>query len=141
MDIKTTAVYFYVQRDSRFYTSVLGSVLPWSRFQLNVGNAMSLTGIFTAPYSGVYYFSFSGVKYASQYAMFVYLRLNSNNIGLAEATSSGIDLYESMSLHSTLQLKKGDQIDLWISGQTYLFEDERRRTHFTGWLIEEDLEL
>ena len=115
-------------------------MLPWSRSQLNIGNAMSLTGIFTAPYNGIYHFSFSGVKDASKEPLFVYLRLNSNKVGLAEAASSSSILYDSMSLHSTLQLEKGDKIDLWITGSTSLYDDNSHRTHFTGWLIEEDLE-
>lgn len=142
VDVKTSPVYFYVQRDSSYYSSG-GSAIPWTKSKLNVGNAMNLgTGVFTVPRDGIYHFAFSGMKYASTQELFVYLRVNGNNIGLAEAAQSSVVLYETFSIHSTLQLNKGDNVDLWfIGGHASLYDKSTSITHFTGWLVEENLHL
>lgn len=144
VDIKTSPVHFYVQRESSVYPGN-GMVLRWEKSRLNMGNAMDLTsGVFTAPRGGIYHFEFSGVKDASTKSLVIKIRLNGIVVGTAEACTSPIVIYEATSLHSTLQLNKGDRIDLWITGETSLYDQKDEnvyRTHFTGWLIEEDLQL
>ena len=58
-DIKTApGVSFYVQRNST-YASV-NTTIPYEVTRLNVGGAMNaVTGVFTAPVNGRYYFSFT----------------------------------------------------------------------------------
>ena len=105
--MKTSPVHFYVQRNasySLFYNS--GAVIPWELARLNMGNAMNLTtGIFTAPKDGLYHFDFSGYSQAN--TLVASLRLNGVNVGKTHDSDVG-------SIHSTLLLKKGDQIDMWL---------------------------
>ena len=47
-----------------------------------------------------------------------------------------------LTLQSTLNLKSGDQVWLQIGGSstgTYLFDDSNHRTHFTGFMLEEEI--
>ena len=132
VDVKSFPVHFYVQRSSSFAT--IGTV-PWQTAALNIGNAMDLaTGIFTAPRDGVYQFHFSG--FGNSNAFYIYLRLNGYNV----AYTYGHTNYDSASLQSRLQLKKGDTVNMFLAGGT-LFDNADRYTSFTGWLDDEQLHL
>ena len=95
------------------------------------------TGIFTAPRDGVYHFQFSGV---ADIYVDINLRLNGANIGVAYADVGNSGGVVTASLQSTLQLKSGDRVDIYLVAGT-LFDNSNRFSHFTGWLDEEDLQL
>ena len=98
---------------------------------MNVG-----TGIFTASKAGVYHFHFAGWAFR-QSKFSIFLRLNGGHVveAWADAGKSGDD--DAASLHSTLQLNQGDQVDLWLrEGSLY-----GSSSQFTGWLDEESLQL
>ena len=137
MDLKTSPVHFYVQRSNRF--SKKNSPITFELERLNIGGAMNIkTGIFTAPRNGVYHFDFSFLKDVSQNFVTVFLRKNGVNIGATEASgSANFDLQSS--LHSTLKLDSGDKVDLFEVRGGVIIDDPDHYTHFTGWLIEEDL--
>ena len=61
-DFKSSSdVYFNVQRQSNYDT--INSVVPYEVTQLNIGGAMNISsGVFTAPTSGRYFFSFNAVS-------------------------------------------------------------------------------
>ena len=138
LDIKSSqGVYFYVTRN-KMEDDDTPKTIRFNKQLLNVGNAMDMsTGVFTAPTPGIYQFSFSMTK--DGYAMgelFVYLRLNSKNIGLAISNSG---FYAGLaSFQSVLALKKGDHIDLHkfqgkMNGETFNI------CHFTGMMLEENM--
>ena len=132
VNVKTLPVQFYVQRSSNYSTA--GLTIPWEVARLNTGNALNLeTGVFTAPRNGIYHFAFSG--YGSLSSSFgIYLRLNKANVAYAFASAS----YGQASLQSTLELKKGDQIDLFLYGGI-LYDDINHYSSFSGWLDEESI--
>ena len=137
-DVKSSSVYFYVQRSTSFSTENVP--IPFEVTRLNVGNAMNAaSGIFTASRPGTYFFSFSGL--ASQKSFISpQLYLNGNLIGTGMADVEALD-YPTFSIQSTLQLNARDEVSLKLNsgGTGYLFDDGAHYSHFTGWLLQEDL--
>jgi len=141
VEVKTASVHFYVQRQSDFDTEY--TVIPFQVEQLNVGGAMDTkTGVFTAPVSGIYHFGFSCLMHAKSWYLDIFLQLNGNNIGVATSNTEqyGGKAYLTISMHSSLRLKKGDRINLY-KHRGALRDSESRYTHFSGWLVEEDMTL
>ncbi|XP_046646354.1 uncharacterized protein LOC124336548 [Daphnia pulicaria] len=145
-DVKSAPVHFYVQRNDSF--STIGSAIPFNLALVNEGNAMDLaSGIFTAPRPGIYFFSFAGRGrlLSSSYSWFdSNFYLNGNLIGRSGISEGNtpIDQYNPLTLQSTLKLKKGDQ--LWVTidylgSSSYLFDDSSHFTHFTGFMLEEEI--
>jgi hypothetical protein len=113
---------------------------------MNEGNAMDLTtGIFTAPRPGIYFFSFTalaGFPASSSYASFSsFLYLNGNLIGSSYIKEyNPVNHYSPLTLQSTLNLKKGDQVWVQISpGYSHMFDNSFHYTHFTGFMLEEEI--
>jgi hypothetical protein len=116
--------------------------------RVNEGNAMDLTsGKFTAPRPGIYFFSFTGVASleSPSFASFSsYLFLNGNLIGVSNVYEGNapVDQFSPLTLQSTLNLKKGDQ--LWVTieyaGSSSLFDNNLYHyTHFMGFMLEEEI--
>ena len=112
---------------------------------LNVGGAYSATtGRFTAPAGGKYFFSFTGlVKFpgiSSLVRTEIGLYKNGAFIGFSESDenfNSGFQ-YETISLQSTLELIKGDQIWIGISSiSSGVSLEGNYYTHFNGFLLEQ----
>ena len=110
---------------------------------MNNANSMNLeTGIFSVTKDGIYHFSFSGNKILETDAMYISLRLNKETIASTYVSiSEQIDQVYWWStrgltyiLHSTLKLKKGDQIDLYLHEGTY-YDDFLFRNHFSGIIL------
>ena len=140
--------YFYVQRNTPFSTQNVA--IPFEIVRLNIGGAFDLSsGIFTAPRSGTYFFSFIGFPdfpASSFVRMTVGLFLNGNQIGVGESeeTNSSKGQNEQLSLQSTLNLKAGDKIWLEIirtSGAGEFLFDAGGWNHFSGWLLEEEFSM
>ena len=139
-------VYFYAQKNSSFQT--MNTPIPFEIERLNVGNAMNLTsGIFTAPRAGTYFFSLSAIAdYVSGTGgdLRVALVLNSNHVGSTHTNrATSLRAIETHSLQSTLHLEVGDKIWLTIwanyNNNGIFYDDRFHYTHFTGWLLNEDI--
>ncbi len=146
-DVKSAPVHFYVQKNSSF--SSQSTPIPFDLARVNEGNAMDLTsGKFTAPRPGIYFFSFAGVGHLNDSPpawFYSFLYLNGNRIGSSSVTENygPVDQFSPLTLQSTLNLKKGDQLWLQIEisgdGSSHLFDDSEHATHFTGFMLEEQI--
>jgi uncharacterized protein YqjF (DUF2071 family) len=146
-DVKSSPTYFYVQRNSTFNQTK--TPVPFEIEKVNIGGAMNLqTGKFTAPRSGTYFFSLSGIAYipvsSSKLVFFMGLYVNGIQIGRSFADESGNSAgeWETYSLQSSLSLRAGDLVWVEIQAQStgvYLFDDPGHYTHFNGWLLQEHI--
>lgn len=142
-DVKTWPTYFFVQKNRDFNKP--DTPIPFETERLNIGGAMNLTsGIFTAPRNGNYFFSLSGIammQSPSNARFHLSLLLNGQNIGHAVSDTFGTQ-YETYSLVATLPLKAGDKIWLQLptgNANAFLHDVNNHYTHFTGWLLQEDI--
>ena len=133
LDVKrSSGVSFYVQRNSTYASA--GTVIPYQVTRLNVGGHMNVaTGVFIAPVNGRYHFSFTARSLSSTY---VFLRVN----GALIASSFALSVNYNLPLVATLQLTKGDTVDVYLYGGS-IYDNSAHYTQFSGFLLEEDLVL
>jgi len=120
VDVKTKPVYFHFQRK---LSLSLENIIGFEVGEVNVGSAMNLNGTFYAPVGGIYSFTFNG---AGDYT--VALRRNSTEINRTT---------NSMSV--TLDLEKGDFIDLRLEIGSLVDTSPNYSTYFSGVLLKEHL--
>ncbi len=149
-DIKSLPTYFYVQRSTPYL--FVNVPIPFHFEKLNVGNAMNLiTGKFTAPRAGTYYFFFTGVaqfpKSPTLLQLGVSLCLNGQKIGMGwvgEANTANLQS-SPLAIQSTVNLRPGDQVWVQIftmSVGVLLFEySDYYFTLFSGWILQEDIDV
>ncbi|XP_046456611.1 uncharacterized protein LOC124203801 [Daphnia pulex] len=152
VDVKSAPVHFYVQRSTSF--STVNTPIKFDLVRVNEGNAMDLTsGKFMAPRPGIYFFSFAGDARlegdaglgSSTVDFYSRLYLNGFLIGSSHVHKHDgiIDQESPVTIQSTLNLKKDDQV--WVTfsysggSSSHLFDDSYHYTHFTGFLLEEEI--
>jgi len=139
VDVKSSPVYFHVQRNETY--TLTGTTIPFNIERLNVGGGMNITsGIFTAPKSGIYFFSFVGIKHSSASRNLNVDLLHNSSLITPTTTWVNADGAFTVSLSSTLSLKSGDQIFLRLAlGQ--LWDNQYRYTNFNGMMLQEEMFL
>jgi hypothetical protein len=144
-DVKSAPVYFYVQRNSSF--NQVSTPLPFELALVNKGNAMNLTtGKFTAPRSGIYFFSFTGhAKFPTSSSKLYFgcsLYLNKVKIGSSfiQEANTVDDQRDTLTFQSTLNLKSNDQVWVEVWTTMFLHDNDNHYTHFTGFILEEEIE-
>ena len=110
---------------------------------------MNLTsGIFTAPLTGIYFFSFTGharFPNSTSVHLGVCLYFNGDYIGEShvDERNTVTGQRSTVSLQSTLNLKSDDQVWVqinYIDPEVVLDDDANNHfTHFTGFMLEEEI--
>jgi hypothetical protein len=95
-----------------------------------------LTGIFIAPRPGKYFFGFSGIANTIQGTHAARVDLQLNGVRIAQGYS--YTTLDTFAHQSTLELKKGDQIRLFLVVGAIVDATGYQHTTFVGWLVEED---
>uniref|UniRef100_A0A087XQB9 C1q domain-containing protein n=1 Tax=Poecilia formosa TaxID=48698 RepID=A0A087XQB9_POEFO len=110
------------------------TTLIFSKTITNVGRGYnSSAGVFTAPVTGLYFFSFTAADYLKGY-MGLYLYQNEQPV------SFSLDLndhggYTSMTSAVALQLDQGDRVRLALPASYRLYDDSRNFSMFSGFLL------
>ena len=138
--MKTKSVHFHVLRNSSFAANA--TIMTFEIERLNVGGGMNFkSGIFTVPVSGTYHFEFSGLKSDDNACLSVSLEVNRKNVHFSYVGNSTQPIFMPISFSSSLQLKVGDKVNLFKGVCGSLRDSNNYFTHFSGWLVEEDLVL
>jgi len=108
--------------------------------RLNEGGAFDLrSGIFTVPVPGIYHFDFSAVKTRAPNGLYILLQVNGGNVGEAYSRAYSHPPGTSVvALSASLRLAAGDRVRLFLGGGA-IIDDSEHVTHFSGWLVTEDL--
>ena len=117
-------------------------LIPFESVPLNEGGAFNMSSrSFIVPVPGIYHFHFSAVKYPfgnnSQHLR-IRLQVNDMNTGTCAENSQGGGAGDVVSLSASLRLAAGDRVNLYLVNGG-LYDDHAQYTHFTGWLVEEEL--
>jgi len=111
--------------------------MPFEKEYLNLGGGMNLaSGVFTAPKTGIYAFSFKGNGYGTGGSGGVFLQRNGADVAIAHITTGGT--WATLSVHGTLKLNQGDTITIRHRDGT-IVSTGSIHTQFTGSLLDEEL--
>jgi len=138
VDIKTKSVHFYVQRNNPWNNAV--GLIHFDLAPLNEGGAFNLSlRSFIVPVPGIYHFYLSAVKYRlSGKHLQIRLQVNGKGTGISAENGQGGSAGDVVSLSASLRLAAGDRVNLYLVNGG-LYDDHAQYTHFTGWLVEEEL--
>ncbi|XP_063052610.1 complement C1q-like protein 2 [Engraulis encrasicolus] len=109
--------------------------LVFSNVITNVGEAYSsTTGFFTAPVRGVYYLRFTVRDNLSSHYMFIIMHKNGKQLmKLHEYDTDREPSYLSSGL--TLQLEKGDTVNMVLPAGKRIYDDASNYSTFSGFLL------
>ena len=109
--------------------------LVFTKIITNVGQAYSnMTGFFTAPVKGVYYFRFTVMDVLSSRSMTIRIVKNGEQVmRLYEYDTDGQHSYLSSGV--TLQLEVGDVVNMQLPAGYRLFDNSDNHSTFSGFLL------
>lgn len=133
LEAKSTPVYFHAYKWPDQAQNATNITITYERAFQNVGNAMNIsTGLFTAPHSGIYFFSALG---RNQRNASLELDLYSSRAGLITRAATVLNL-DTITLTAILQVNRGEQLYLRGKGE---FHNNENTIYFNGMLLQEEL--
>ncbi|XP_062374765.1 complement C1q-like protein 4 [Sardina pilchardus] len=108
--------------------------LVFTKIFSNVGQAYSsVTGFFTAPVKGVYYFRFNVMDNSPSRYMHIIMYKNGERLMLIGEGPQGYPNYVSSGM--TLQLEVGDVVNLRLYPNNTLYDNSENHNIFSGFLL------
>ncbi|KAL7846355.1 hypothetical protein SRHO_G00213350 [Serrasalmus rhombeus] len=109
-------------------------IVPFHKKITDVGNAFnSVTGVFTAPLKGVYYFRFN--LYGSSFFYSLAACLYKNHEKILDVTKSPKGWYKYVVGGATLLLRKGDHVYVKLKRRSQIHDDNENHCTFSGFLL------
>uniref|UniRef100_A0A3B4D3I9 C1q domain-containing protein n=1 Tax=Pygocentrus nattereri TaxID=42514 RepID=A0A3B4D3I9_PYGNA len=109
-------------------------IVPFHKKITDVGNAFNpMTGVFTAPLRGVYYFRFN--LYGSSYFYSLAACLYKNHEKILDVTKSPRGWYKYVVGGATLLLRKGDHVYVKLKRKSQIHDDNENHCTFSGFLL------
>ncbi|XP_036419160.1 complement C1q-like protein 2 [Colossoma macropomum] len=118
------------------YVGPLGvdTILVFSKEITNIGNAFSpITGVFTAPLRGVYYFRFNVLGYSSSNRLALCLYKNKEKI--FDVTEDPKETFEYAVGGATLLLQQGDHVYVKLRRNSQIHDNSDNHCTFSGFLL------
>ncbi|XP_042563079.1 complement C1q and tumor necrosis factor-related protein 9A-like [Clupea harengus] len=110
--------------------------LVFTKSITNVGQAYSnMTGFFTAPVKGAYYFRFTVSDVLFSTYMHISMYKNGVQVMQLYEYENGQYKYNYLSSGVTLQLEVGDDVNMRIPAGSRLYDDSYNRSTFSGFLL------
>ncbi len=97
--------------------------------------AYAITGIFTAPVKGVYFFAVSGLSHSSKIMELRLFRNAQQIVSIYNGPLGLGDRYESTSYSVCLTLEEGDHVYVRLLQNTWVFDNENDHNAFVGHLL------
>ena len=111
-----------------------GTIITYNKLVTNVGNAMNANdGRFTAPISGIYYFSFNGMTDKSSH--YIFIDIWKNDVEQFEISDNDSNNNELLSYAWTMVLEENDEVHLRVQGPKGLFVSTSDPVWFNGYLL------
>ena len=128
------AFYAYFTTDQSIGT---GKLVTYNATKSNIGNHINIsTGLFTAPVSGTYHFSFGTVMRSISNFFYGEFQVNGIGIEIDMHTGNNSNDYNQRTVSMTYYLNAGDTVGMWLDSSTdndiFL---QANRTAFSGHLI------
>lgn len=107
----------------------------WKNIRYNFGDAYNAsTGIFTCPYDGIYSF-YASSSMLGQYEGHIFIQVNGSIEIQHYFRNYGEHEYKHISPHGEFNLKKGDSVQIGMTGVFYRAGSNCLRTYFQGHLV------
>jgi hypothetical protein len=123
-------VAFDFKRTSGYGTA--DTIVPYEEPVLNMGNVMSLDGVFTVPVDGIYHFTFATTKDGGDSTdTLMYLRVDGLEVGSMHTHANIGSMVENV----ILQLRQGQKVDAYFKIGQPISNHSFTDAHFSGHLL------
>ena len=114
--------------------------MPFDDAKINIGSDYNpTTGVFTCRTPGLYHFAYNLIPYTTGSYVDACLQHNGVCVGFVYTSggTSAYSAYTSVSYSIILELNKGDEVYIYVYGNSYIGGNTDGGSSFNGYLIHE----